>query len=72
MERPHYILAILGGTGNEGPGLALRWAGAGHTVIIGSRKAEKAQRVADEINAKLGPSFVEGQSLIEGLSLIHI
>jgi len=62
MERSHYTLAILGGTGNEGPGLALRWARAGHTVIIGSRKAEKAQRVAGEINAKIGQPLVEGRS----------
>jgi 8-hydroxy-5-deazaflavin:NADPH oxidoreductase len=46
-------LAILGGTGNQGPGLALRWALAGHRIIIGSRKQEKAERVAAEINARL-------------------
>ncbi|MBN2005000.1 MAG: NADPH-dependent F420 reductase [Anaerolineae bacterium] len=53
MNNRRYTLAILGGTGNEGPGLALRWANAGHTVIIGSRQAEKAQQTADAINAKL-------------------
>ena len=31
-------LAILGGTGKEGPGLALRWAMVGYQVIIGSRR----------------------------------
>ena len=36
-------LAILGGTGKEGPGLALRWALAGYPVIIGSRQHEKAE-----------------------------
>jgi 8-hydroxy-5-deazaflavin:NADPH oxidoreductase len=49
----HHIIAVLGGTGNQGPGLALRWARAGHTVIIGSRQAEKAEGVAAEIAAKL-------------------
>lgn len=58
----YYTLAILGGTGNEGPGLALRWANAGHTVIIGSRSAEKAQRVASEVNAKLGHDSVKGMA----------
>ena len=53
-------LAVLGGTGKEGPGLAMRWAKAGHKVIIGSRRVEKAQRVANEINAKLGDTLVEG------------
>lgn len=55
MSDRRYTLAILGGTGNEGPGLALRWANAGHTVIIGSRQAEKAQQTADTLNAKLEP-----------------
>jgi 8-hydroxy-5-deazaflavin:NADPH oxidoreductase len=49
-------IAVLGGTGHEGSGLALRWANAGHAVIIGSRTAEKAQVAADEINAKLSLS----------------
>jgi 8-hydroxy-5-deazaflavin:NADPH oxidoreductase len=50
---PHHTIAILGGTGNQGPGLALRWARAGHTIIIGSRQAEKAERVAAELVARL-------------------
>jgi hypothetical protein len=49
-------IAVLGGTGHEGSGLALRWAHAGHAVIIGSRAAEKAVAAADEINARLGTS----------------
>ncbi len=60
MTRSTYTIAILGGTGNEGPGLALRWADAGHKIIIGSRKAEKAQRVAGEVNEKLGEPLIEG------------
>jgi NADPH-dependent F420 reductase len=39
-------IAILGGTGDLGTGLARRWAKAGHRVIIGSRAAEKAQEAA--------------------------
>jgi hypothetical protein len=46
-------IAILGGTGNQGPGLAMRWALAGHRIIIGSRKQAKAERVAGEVNARL-------------------
>lgn len=53
-------IAILGGTGKEGQGLALRWAIAGHKVIIGSRQAEKARGIANELNARLGSSQVEG------------
>ena len=53
-------ISILGGTGHEGSGLGLRWAKAGHTVIIGSRAAEKAQAAAVELNAKLGVEAVRG------------
>ena len=54
------IIAILGGTGHEGSGLALRWARAGHTVIIGSRTAEKALGAASELNALLKSGSVTG------------
>lgn len=60
LPAPPYTLAILGGTGNVGPGLALRWARAGHTVILGSREAAKAQRVAAELNAQLGQALLTG------------
>lgn len=40
------VLAILGGTGDLGTGLARRWAQAGYTVIIGSRTADKAAAAA--------------------------
>jgi hypothetical protein len=44
-----YKIAILGGTGKEGKGLAYRWVLAGHDVIIGSRQAEKAQAAVEEV-----------------------
>ena len=53
-------LAVLGGTGKEGPGLALRWAYAGYPVIIGSRQLERAQAAAAEINQALGDERVSG------------
>ena len=40
------VIAVLGGTGSEGWGLALRWAIAGYPVIIGSRSAERASEAA--------------------------
>ena len=43
-------IAIIGGTGKEGKGLAYRWAKVGHQVIIGSREQEKALRIAEELN----------------------
>ena len=56
------IIAVLGGSGKEGSGLAMRWAHAGHTVVIGSRDPEKAQRAADELNLALGSASVRGAS----------
>jgi 8-hydroxy-5-deazaflavin:NADPH oxidoreductase len=53
-------LAILGGTGAEGSGLAFRWAHAGYPVIVGSRSAEKAQDGAAALNKLLGKDLVRG------------
>ena len=47
-------IAVLGGTGPEGSGLALRWAQAGEVVIIGSRDSRRAQDAAAKIKAKVG------------------
>lgn len=60
MNTPLPIIAILGGTGKEGPGLAMRWATAGYKIIIGSRQTEKAQRIANELNAHLGIDTIIG------------
>ena len=57
-----FTIAILGGTGNEGPGLALRWAQAGHHIIIGSRQLEKAARVAQDLNSTLGDQLIQGMA----------
>lgn len=59
-NQPLPVLAILGGTGKEGPGLAMRWASAGYPVVIGSRQQEKAERTADELNEKLGIDSIRG------------
>ena len=53
-------IAVLGGTGKEGKGLAYRWAKAGRKVFIGSRTEEKAKAAADDLNEMLGKEFVEG------------
>ena len=59
MTKP-YTIAILGGTGKEGPGLAMRWASAGYSIIIGSRQLEKAQATAAELNEKLDTGTILG------------
>ncbi|MEU0570094.1 NADPH-dependent F420 reductase [Nonomuraea sp. NPDC005983] len=44
-------IAILGGTGDQGKGLARRFALAGHPVLIGSRSAQRAQEAAESIGS---------------------
>jgi NADPH-dependent F420 reductase len=51
---PSRTIAILGGTGPAGTGLALRWARAGETIIIGSRDAQRAQQVAANLKERAG------------------
>jgi 8-hydroxy-5-deazaflavin:NADPH oxidoreductase len=53
VNRP---IALVGGTGPEGLGLALRWARAGETVVIGSRDVERAQEAAERIRQAVGPA----------------
>lgn len=47
-------IAVLGGAGHEGAGLAARWAKAGYPVVIGSRDAARAAGAAEELAAKTG------------------
>ena len=54
-------IAILGGTGPEGLGLANRFAQAGEHIVIGSRDAARAQEAASQLRARLGAAAnVEG------------
>jgi NADPH-dependent F420 reductase len=48
------IIAIIGGTGAEGLGLALRWARAGENVVIGSRDSRRAQEAAEKMKNEIG------------------
>lgn len=47
-------IVVLGGTGQEGGALALRWANAGYAIVIGSRSPEKAAAACTDINAQVG------------------
>ena len=52
-------IAIVGGTGKEGSGLGIRWARAGHQIIIGSRDGDKARAAAAEL-ARAGHGDISG------------
>lgn len=69
MTQPKPVLAILGGTGKEGQGLATRWATSGYRVVIGSRQEEKAQARAAGLNAALGIQTITG---LENCAAAHL
>jgi NADPH-dependent F420 reductase len=58
-------IAIVGGTGNLGSGLAVRWARAGHAVVIGSRDAARARAYVADL-AKTAPAAAGTPVAIEG------
>lgn len=57
-------IAILGGTGHEGTGLALRWLKAGHAIFIGSRDTGRAQAKAQELHERIAGK-VSGMTNVE-------
>lgn len=57
MEQRRYNIAILGGTGAQGSGLALRLAAAGHVLTIGSRDGPRAADSAAQLSARIGKSI---------------
>jgi len=60
--KPIRPIAVIGGTGPAGMGLALRWARAGETIIIGSRDADRARQADAVIQQKVG-----GQANVSGM-----
>ena len=73
-------IGILGGTGPEGRGLALRLSQAGYPVIVGSRKPEQAARRAEELRLRLkemgGPAAdiagLENSGVVEASDILFI
>ncbi len=60
MAKARDSIAILGGTGDQGLGLALRFARAGRTVVIGSRKLDRALRAVEEVRQAVPDADVSG------------
>lgn len=65
-------VAVLGGTGKEGSGLAMRWALNGYRVIIGSRDAARAAAKAQEFNQELGGDYLIGMENAAAAADAHI
>ncbi len=64
-----YRIAVIGGTGPQGKGLGYRFARHGHTVVLGSRAAEKAVPVAAEVAERLAD--VDGAGEVTGASNVE-
>lgn len=62
-------IAILGGTGREGSGLAARWALAGHSIILGSRDTERARAKAAELRERTRKLAIIGHTNAEAAGL---
>jgi NADPH-dependent F420 reductase len=62
MSTQDETIAILGGTGDQGLGLALRFCRSGRRVLIGSRKAERAVEAAVQVRSQVPGAQVEGFS----------
>jgi 8-hydroxy-5-deazaflavin:NADPH oxidoreductase len=60
-----YDIAVVGGTGPQGKGLAYRWARHGHRVVLGSRSADRAQATAHEIADRVPDARVSGTTNAE-------
>lgn len=57
MDSAKPTIAIIGGTGDLGTGLAGLWAAAGYPVVLGSRAKERAEAAAKELSAKTGAAL---------------
>ena len=68
----HFSIAVLGGTGAEGSGLALRWARAGHPVTIGSRVAERAVAHAAALQAQAPAAQLSGAENLDAATAAEL
>lgn len=66
MSAPARVIGVLGGTGPLGLGLALRWARAGETVMIGSRDGKRAQEAAEKLAERIRTESPSAQPSISG------
>jgi len=72
MTDSNETIAILGGTGDQGLGLALRFCQSGRKVVIGSRKAERAVEAAENVRGQVSGADVEGLGNAEAAAAAEI
>ena len=67
-----YRIAVVGGTGPQGKGLAYRWALHGHVVVLGSRGADRAETAAAEIRERVADAQVSGATNAEAAAAADV
>ena len=72
MSDAKETIAILGGTGDLGGGLARRWSRAGYTIIIGSRTLEKGEQAASDLLAEFPDLNVTGMENLEAATKANV
>lgn len=65
-------IAVIGGTGEEGHGLAVRWARAGYSIVIGSRDADRAETAAAEMRELVPDGDITGMANPEAAAACEI
>ncbi len=66
------VVGVLGGTGPQGRGLAVRWAAAGQRVLLGSRDAERASEVAATVAGRAAEVAGAGEVSVQGGSNVDV
>lgn len=72
MSESKPTVAVIGGTGDLGGGLARRWAKAGYRVVVGSRSQEKADRAAADILGEAPGATVEGSENLAAATVADV
>lgn len=65
-------IAVIGGTGEEGHGLAVRWARAGYSIVIGSRDADRAETAAAEMRELVPDGDITGMANPEAAAACEV
>ena len=66
------VVGVLGGTGPQGRGLGVRLAAAGQRVLLGSRDAERAAEVAEQVGSRAAVTADEGRISVQGGSNLDV
>jgi NADPH-dependent F420 reductase len=67
-----YHIAVIGGTGPQGKGLAYRFAKHGHSVVVGSRAADRAEQAAKEIGERVPDATVSGAANVDAAAGVDV